>query len=520
MADEKDKQPTTVGGQPTGDTTESGNPNHKPDGKFDTKEGTGGSTTNEQNVPNTPIENESATIDLTDSGDFAYLDDEDIDLSESGDYDYLDDANLDEIMSKEEASKIFDDITNNIFDETDLTEFYSGLSEEEKDELLENSSYGYDLEKLKNASYEEKQAILAIEKALAIKQNYLKQLADLNNKHFESAWKYESYVTADKYVDKEATIQSKIDYYEEMIEKSEDNSFQKEMYQRKLEETFKFQEAGKKYLELKAKYDKISDLTKDFKDVLKKYQDSNSAYSQQRKDAAIWISDGSSYAITEKAKKVFSDVSNKVFAQATPGEKEAIKKYTGSFSRINEPLREFEYSGSKGQYWGVHNKSFRQTVENMTSIIDKSTYNEDIWVQRGLPSSTRIFTLPNTNKKIGLDGLTEEELQSLVGTKFKDNGFYSSGAGKGTGFSHKNLILNTYCPSGTKMLYVGDDEEKSEYADTTENEMILQRGYEYRIIKVEKSGYKYYVDVEVILDSDEGKPTGEQLDKIWEKYSS
>ena len=502
MADEKDKQPTTVGGQPTGDTTESGNPNHKPNGQFGPKNGAGNSDSQ------TPTENENATIDLTDSGDFAYLDDEDIDLSESGDYDYLDDANLDEVMSKEEASKIFEDITTNIFDETDLAEFYSGLSEEEKDELLSNSSYGYDLEKLKNASYEEKQTILAIEKALAIKQNYLKQQADLEKQQFQSAWKYESYVTADKYLDKEATIQSKIDYYKEMIENAENDSWGKEMYQQKLNETLKFQEAGKKWAELNNKISSISEHSKDFESILEKYQDQNSAFSKFRKDNAVWLKTNSEGSALSKAIKLFSPKFKEVWENATTQERNAAYEYTGSYSKYNEPLRKLHYSGA------YPNFKFRENVEALTSIIDKSSYEQDIWVQRGIGSNVKIFQTPNSGIKRSLSDMTESELQSLVGTSFKENGFFSSGAGKNTGFSHQSVILNTYCPRGTKMLYI---QPKSQYS--SENEMILQRGYEYRITKVEKVGYQYYIDCEVIPNSNQDMPKGEELDKLWKQYA-
>ena len=154
----------------------------------------------------------------------------------------------------------------------------------------------------------------------------------------------------------------------------------------------------------------------------------------------------------------------------------------------------------------------------MTRMIEKSSYDKDIWVQRGISPSAKIFQIPGEKIKKSILEMTSSEMQSLVGTTFKEKGFYSAGAGKGTGFDHKGVILNTYCPRGTKMLYVGDSKTKSFYGKTDENEMILQRGYEYRITKIQKVGSRVYVDCEVLLNSNKDMAVGEELDNLWNKY--
>ena len=78
----------------------------------------------------------------------------------------------------------------------------------------------------------------------------------------------------------------------------------------------------------------------------------------------------------------------------------------------------------------------------------------------------------------------------------------------------QKIILNVYCPKGTKGLYV---ESISQFAG--ENEMILQRGYTYRITKTEKnSNGRIFVDCEVVLGSDKDKYTHEQLVDVANKY--
>ena len=92
--------------------------------------------------------------------------------------------------------------------------------------------------------------------------------------------------------------------------------------------------------------------------------------------------------------------------------------------------------------------------------------------------------------------------------------FFSAGAAKNTGMPNRPIILNVYCPKGTKGLYV---ESISHYAG--ENEMILQRGYTYKITDVEKdSDGKIFVGCEVVLGSDKDKYTHEQLVDVANKY--
>ena len=108
-----------------------------------------------------------------------------------------------------------------------------------------------------------------------------------------------------------------------------------------------------------------------------------------------------------------------------------------------------------------------------------------------------------------LRAATQEELeQLLLGKEISDAGFMSCGSAKGTGFS--GSILNIFCPEGTQGLYV---EPFSEYghgggkswdgkSDQSyfghELETLLQRNTKFRIIKVEKSGGRIYLDIDVV----------------------
>jgi len=286
----------------------------------------------------------------------------------------------------------------------------------------------------------------------------------------------------------------------------------------------KFEEIEQKYSELSGKlsafYDENgqkTDLVKSADAYCDKFKDINSAYSKARKDKAVWINqkwmkehpefdDGTVYGT---AIKYFGPKFEKMWNNMTTAERNQLIDYTGGgFSKYNKPLRGLAHSGWSGF-------GFSTAITNLTNAIDKCTWEEDIWVQRGI-SDANMFKLPGSNKLRSLFSMTPSELQSLVGNSFKENGFYSAGAGKGTGFSHGNVILNTYCPKGTKMAYMNT---KGHYAYGSENEMILQRGYSYRITKVEKKGSKFYIDCEVILGSDSDKITDvDELEKIGKKH--
>ena len=286
----------------------------------------------------------------------------------------------------------------------------------------------------------------------------------------------------------------------------------------------KFEEIEQKLTEINGKMATFVDENGQKTDLVKaadafcgRFVDKNSAYSKARKDNAVWINDKwlkshpeySGMSVYNAAVQYFGPKFEKMWNTMNKKEHDQLIDYTGGgFSKYNKPLRGLAHSG-----WSGFN--FYDSVTNLTNAIDKCVWDEDIWVQRGINDS-KIFQLPGSKTTKTITSMTPSELQQLVGTSFKDNGFYSAGAGKNTGFTGTTIIFNTYCPKGTKMAYMNT---KGHYAYGSENEMILQRGYSYRITKVEKDGYKYYIDCEVILGSDADKVTDEdELIQIGKKH--
>ena len=244
-----------------------------------------------------------------------------------------------------------------------------------------------------------------------------------------------------------------------------------------------------KYLDKKHKLDKQ---VKKAQDLLAKYENPNNIYSQSHKDKAVWCKS------MAESKKLFPSINTK---GCTSKEISALEKYTGSYSAINEPLRGIKY----GNY-NDKKHVFIEQVKQMTAAIDKSVIDFDFWTQRG----TGAINFPNT--KIN-SNTSIEELNNLVGQTFEDQAFVSTGAAKGTGFASHNIIMNIYCPKGTKAAYVPEISHFS-----SENELIIQRGYSYKVTKVEKKNGIIYLDCDLQLGSDKNKYNDAQLEEIKQKY--
>lgn len=468
----------------------------------------------------------------------------------------------------EKAKAYFESIKSEINEEK-LAD-YEKLTFEEKNELLTNSPLGYDKKKIAKLDAGEQQAILCAEDILnkekiinneiSLLEKEKKEIqkksedeilnSEYANQKFEGIWthpvtplSYQTVSKIDPYL-KSSSLERKREYYNAILSNPEESFAEKAKASQFLKKLDKFEAAGKAFLEfeknvqakyvdnleeieaktnelnaLKEKYSYNSPLVLEASKFVETYQDKYAAYSKLRKDKATWIDakwikahpEFQGDGIVDAAKKYFGGKFENMWNNMNVDERDALRDYTGAYSRINEPLRQIYYSGAYN--WNAN--KFVEAVNEMTAAIEKCVWDEDIWVQRGIPANVNLIQMPGSKIKKSLLSISDNDLQSIIGLTFTDNGFYSSGAGKGTGFSSNSLIINTYCPKGTKMAYMNT---KGHYAGSSENEMILQRGYSYRITKVEHKGSKYYMDVEVILGSDSQKPVGNDLYQLGSTY--
>lgn len=318
---------------------------------------------------------------------------------------------------------------------------------------------------------------------------------------------------------KEAYFDDQIAKYQKIVKDDPSDSLAQsklaEMQDKKaLLEDFKAQ--GEQYLTAKANLDKwegeLKPLETQFgKKVSPKSKNldpfSFDAYSADRKNKALWTSD------KKEVDRAMRDRTGEIWRAATEKEKDAVYEYTRSYSKYNEPLRGIEYGTNR--YLGVGNTDLNagsrnngENLNNMTSIIDKCSYDHDMWMQRGvgINGMDKFFAC---SEDLLRNGTVSELENELLGKTVTEYGFMSCGSAKGEGFSG-NIIMNIYAPKGTNMIYAepfshygyGDKRSWNGYSEQTslgtEFETILQQGTQFRISRVEKNNGTIYVDLDVI----------------------
>ena len=328
-------------------------------------------------------------------------------------------------------------------------------------------------------------------------------------KTYSGIWKDD--VTTAEWLSKHGSIQAKKDYFTNKllnaVDVDEANKW-KDLIQQ-LEE---FDAEGKAYYDLQSQLKKIQgDLQ-----LLQnggKIDDAAAAYTQARKDAALWAKS------TRAADDRLREVCGQVWQGASRSERHAIYDYTSGSGKFNRPLSGFEkpysmpgsgweqkYFKGPGQVW-IDYEGAGDEIREMTELISRSTYEFDVWLQRG-GAATEMDSLlglaPGTFKS-----MSEAELQQFIDATGRRTAFTSTGVAKGKGFSG-DVIMNVYAPSGTQMMYA---EPFSAYGNGggsgwngispqssfgSESEMIIQRGAYFQITKIERSGSgTIFVDMEV-----------------------
>lgn len=255
---------------------------------------------------------------------------------------------------------------------------------------------------------------------------------------------------------------------------------------------------------------KLLDLTDELAAVRKRYMLEDDKFSKARKDKAYWFTGNDA---KPRADKVLRPDTGAVWASAPMVERQAAYKYTGGSGSFNRPLRGYAGGWSSSSFKGVGKvdldyEGSGDAIKRLTNLIDKNPSKFDIWLQRGVESSSGTAAFLGIPEK--MLGASEAELkQMLLGKVIKDEAFTSTAAAKGSGFSGR-MILNIYAPKGTKMIYA---EPFSAYGHGAklnwdgiseqngfgyEFEVILQRGTSFKITKVEKVANRLYVDVDVV----------------------
>jgi hypothetical protein len=232
------------------------------------------------------------------------------------------------------------------------------------------------------------------------------------------------------------------------------------------------------------------------------------AFSKERKDAALWDVSGGA-----EADKLLRPITSEVWKGLSNDARHSLFLYTTDkdygYLDVNKMIR----AGAPDWWTSYDKERVQNNIENITSAIDKCEAPTDVWLQRGcsVGSLCKVFNV-SKNEADKLSSKSPEEIMSILDSSSnygQDKAFLSCGSGKGTG-TPSEVIMNIYCPKGTKMMYAEPfskwgkggkkdwDGVSGQTEFSREDETILQRGTMLVPRKVSKKDGKIYVDVDVI----------------------
>lgn len=340
------------------------------------------------------------------------------------------------------------------------------------------------------------------------------QLDNFDIKTYSNIWK-DDVTTADWY-DKQGSIAAKKKYFEGKLINAADID-EANKWKGLLADLDDFDKQGAEYYKIQSGLKKVKgDLTNLQKNGIITQKSAGSAFTQERKDNAYWFT--SKNGGTKAADGVVRDKCGEVWRNATDEERYAIYDYTCGSGKFNRPLSGFEKPYSEyGSGWepkfnkGVKNvwldyEGAGDEIRRTTDIISRSTYDFDMWLQRGCNGNAMESFLglsPDTFAR-----MSDADLQQFVGRSNRIYSFVSTSVSKGKGFSG-DCIMNIYAPQGTQMMYAEPfshfgngsglrwDGISKQQSFGYEAEMLVQRGASYTITKIEKTGGQIYIDLEI-----------------------
>lgn len=280
----------------------------------------------------------------------------------------------------------------------------------------------------------------------------LKELMKSSDKTYSGIWK--DPVTLADWEAKKDAIPKKLEYFNEKL-MADNNPAVTELLQKYIDDVEDFDKQGQAY---KAYIDKMSALKLKRQSIHKQMVDlglvEDSAFSEERK-ANAWR-----FTSPKEADEHFRGVSGKVWREATAAERKGIYGYTASPGAWNRPLSGFRKPYSKpgtgwekkfyvgpGDVW-IDYEGKGAAIRNMTSLIEKSTYDHDAWVVRRCDYNAMESFFGTSASE--LEGMSTDELKSLVGMSNRIQSFVSTCAAAGKGFSSKPVAMEIFALPGLR----------------------------------------------------------------------
>ena len=349
------------------------------------------------------------------------------------------------------------------------------------------------------------EAVTAAENGVAAAQANLDAMP---NNTYSNIWKDD--VTLADYEYKQESIPKKEQYFNDQLLSGGDTA----KFKKLLTDLDEFKQLGAEYSSKKKLLDAAKNKLNTAKFNLEKFKNGgkikDNQFSQERKNAALWFTDkNGGFAAADK---YFDPPAQPTYKAATKQEFNGFYTYTAGSGGHNRPLAGFRkpffesgtgweskyYVGAKKVWIDFEGKG--ADIRGLTSLIEKSTYDSDVWLQSGQNFATieGFLKIPYGT----LEKMSDADLQQFVGRKDVFYQFMSTAVNKGGGsmFNGRPLKINFYAPKGSQMLYASD---KGAFGKG-ENEMILQRGGTYKITKIywgkdptDGNRRKMFVDMEI-----------------------
>ena len=347
----------------------------------------------------------------------------------------------------------------------------------------------------------DKKKTQAAKKKLNNQQKKLEeQIADFPVKTYGGIWPTD--VTTADWKVKSGGIAAKKAYFKDKLAFGELTPDETAKFKVLLQDLEEFDATGK---ELHALQEKQKNIQASLSKLKNGGKEDPNPYSEARKDAALWAQ------TPQEADEVLRERCGEVWRKASKAEKYALYAYTQGSGGFNRPLR--GHDGYWGNFKGVgkvdlNNEGRGAAIQHMTNVINRSTYDKDIWLQRGVETAEGAANFLGISVEDLLTSSPNELKKLLKGHDPVEHAFMSCGSAKGQGFG--GYIFRIYCPKGTKMLYAEPfshygaghkrqwDGKKDQVSFGYEDETIIQRGTKFKVTKVEKVGSKVSFELEVI----------------------
>lgn len=349
------------------------------------------------------------------------------------------------------------------------------------------------------ALLEKKKTQAAKKKLNAQNKKLEQQIGDFPVKTYSGIWQTD--VTTADWKAKAGNIEAKKVYFQEKLAFGSLTPEDTAKFKGLLQDLEEFDAQGQQFYELQKKQKNVQESLSKLKSSGRENAD---PYSDERKSAALWAQ------TPQQADDVLRETCGEVWCKASKAEKDAIYAYTQGSGGFNRPLR--GHDGYWGNFKGVGKMDLNSegrgaAIKHMTDLINRSTYDKDIWLQRGVETAEGAANFLGVPAE-ALHKWSASKLKKLEGKEIVEPAFASCGSAKGQGFS--GYIFRIYCPRGTKMMYAEPfsyygaghkrkwDGKKPQSSFGYEDETIIQRGTKFKVTKVEKVGSRVSFEIEVI----------------------